>query len=305
MKQTSRQEVTRRVRGTSWQSPEVVQLRQGTLLPLLLLAGLTNAWHLIWQIYIRGSALRPRGAFCFQLFPAAAGASRRRCHYVQWLKAVAVEWRGRGCDSVPAKLYNGGDKVLSSTKNLLAYVFTGASLSCLYFLCLIKTGNALKLLKKYLGSISRSPRAEGKSFPAGTAGVRLEGKVYLARLLCRLKINYKSAWLMIVNRLTLPALSLLVPFPTFILVSFIVDVLVKLCDICQVPINIRNYIFTDLRRHLCINECTFWSRYCLNLLNSSVIIELSQLEYTWILARNTLINCPTLPLTILPLTKRF
>lgn len=179
-------------------------------------------------------------------------------------------------------------------------------LSCLYFfVCLIKTGNALKLLKKYLGSIWRSPGAQGKTFPAGTAGVRLEGEVYLPRLRCRLKINYKSAWLMIVNRLTLPALSLLAPFPTLILVIFIVDVLVKLCDICQVPINIRNYIFTDLRRHLCINECTFWARYCLNLLNSSFIIELSQFEYTWILAGNTLIDCPTLPLTIIPLTKRF
>lgn len=181
------------------------------------------------------------------------------------------------------------------------------SLSCLYlfFLCLIKTGNALKLLKKYLGSIRRSPRAEGKTFPAGTAGVRLEGEVYLPRLRSHLKINYKSAWLMIVNRLTLPVLSLLASFPTFIPVIFIVDVLVKLCDICQVPINIRNYIFTDLRRHLCINECTFWSRYCLNLLNSSFIIQLSQLEYTWILAGNTLIDCPTLTLTIIPLTKRF
>lgn len=95
---------------------------------------------------------------------------------------------------MPAKLYNGGDKVLSSTKNLLAYVSTGTLLLIfIFFLCLIKTGNALKLLKKYLGSIWRSPRAEGKTFPAGTAGVRLAGEVYLPRLRSRLKINYKSA----------------------------------------------------------------------------------------------------------------
>lgn len=94
---------------------------------------------------------------------------------------------------MPAKLYNGGDKVLSSTKNLLAYVSTGTLLLIFIFLCLIKTGNALKLLKKYLGSIRRSPRAEGKTFPAGTAGVRLEGEVYLPRLRSHLKINYKSA----------------------------------------------------------------------------------------------------------------
>lgn len=89
----------------------------------------------------------------------------------------------------------------------------GPLLLIFFFVCLIKTGNALKLLKKYLGSIWRSPGAEGKTFPAGTAGVRLKGEVYLPRLRCRLKINYKSAWLMIVNRLTLPALSLLASFP--------------------------------------------------------------------------------------------
>lgn len=69
-----------------------------------------------------------------------------------------------------------------------------------YILCLIKTGNALKLLKKYLGSISRVcagvASAKSKSFSRRPRRCAPQGEVYITNPPPphkRLEINYRSA----------------------------------------------------------------------------------------------------------------
>lgn len=154
MKQTSRQEAMPR-RGNQL---TIAQSGPGsTPPPPPLLACLTNAWHLIWQIYIRACALRPHRVLL--------ASGRQSCCRCKW-KALSLRTIAEESGGVPAKLYNGGDKVLASKKkkrkNHLAYVCAQGGWGA-YILCLIKTGNALKLLKKYLGSISGRVLALGKS----------------------------------------------------------------------------------------------------------------------------------------------
>lgn len=153
MKQTSRQEAMPR-RGNQL---TIAQSGPGSTPPPPLLACLTNAWHLIWQIYIRACALRPH-----RVLLASGRQSCCRCKSKALsLRTIAEEGGGRARKTLQWRWQSFGLEKREKKKSPGICLCTGGWGA--YILCLIKTGNALKLLKKYLGSISGRVLALGKS----------------------------------------------------------------------------------------------------------------------------------------------